>query len=518
VTPLVIALALLVAACEDDNGGTGPVVPAAPTGVSVAVSGASLVVTWTAVTGATGYDVQRQEAVAGAAFADVATDQTGTSYTDDGAVAGTTYNYRVIAKNADGESNPSDPAVGMVPSNIEALSGTISTARTLNASKVYIIMGIVSVDDGASLTIPAGTELRGSTTVVPSAIMVRQGGQIFSNGTAADPVVFTSGNPVGQREAGDWGGVVVNGRSICNFLSATVDECVSEGVSGLYGQDPPVLDDNSGVITYTRIEFAGYEASFGNELNALTLNGVGSGTELHHIQTHIGLDDGFEWFGGTVDLKYALATGISDDSFDYSTGWQGRGQFWIAQQDPANSESDQGFEVDGNENDPDAQPYTDPTIYNVTLIGGGAGAANSDVGMLLRLGTAGDIYNAIVMGFQDSGVDIDDAETVGRFTVQNSIIGLNAVDVSGDGDGIDDPALLADVTWNNLIGSDPNLTAPYSLAAPDFRPAAGGNALTHPAATPPSDGFFTTPVAFIGGADPAEATPWYTGWTTTALN
>ena len=115
-----------------------------------------------------------------------------------------------------------------------------------------------------------------------------------------------------------------------------------------------VLDDNSGIIAYTRVEFAGFEVSFGNELNALTLNGVGSGTEIHHVQTNVGLDDGIEFFGGTVDLKYALVTNASDDSFDYSTGWQGRGQFWIALQDP--EDADNGFEVDGNEDDFSATP------------------------------------------------------------------------------------------------------------------------------------------------------------------
>jgi len=413
------------------------------------------------------------------------------------------------------DENPIDP----IPEGDEILSGVISTDVTLNASLVYVITGLVSIADGASLTIPAGTTLVGSTTVVPSAILVRQGGKIFSNGTASQPVIFTSGRPAGQRERGDWGGVVINGRSICNFLTQPnpQSECVSEGASGEYGANPPILDDDSGSMTYTRIEFAGYEASFGNELNGLTLNGVGSGTTLHHIQTHFGLDDGFELFGGTVDLKFALATGISDDSFDYSTGWQGRGQFWIAQQDPSDPEADQGFEVDGNENDSDAQPYTDPTIYNVTLVGGGPGAANSDVGILLRLGTAGDIYNAIVMGFQDAGIDIDNTQTVGRTTIQNSIIGLNATDVSADNDGVDDPGLVATAAWNNRVGVDPMLTDPYDTAAPDFRPAAASPARTGHADPPTGTGFFDA-VDFIGGVDPDDAAPWYTGWTTFATN
>ena len=512
---VVAALAVLaLAACGDDPVDPG-VPPDPPTGVTVEESGGALVVTWAAVTGATAYDVQRRDVTGGGSFATIASDLTATTYTDDTPTAGVTYDYRVIAKNASGSSSASDTASGSIDPSVEMLSGPISTDVTLDAEITYVITGVVTVEDGASLTIPAGTLLTGSVTVTPSALMVRQGGQLFSQGTETDPVVFTSAAPEGERERGDWGGVVLNGYSICNFPAG---DCVGEGASGPYGGDPPILDDNSGSITYTRIEFAGYEVSFGNELNALTLNGVGSGTELHHIQTHFGSDDGFEWFGGTVDLKYALATGISDDSFDYSTGWQGRGQFWIAQQDP--DDADNGFEVDGNEEDPDATPFTDPLIYNVTLIGKGPDgtggtAGESATGMLLRLGTSGDIFNAIVTGFGTAGTDIDNTETVGRVTIQNSIIGGNALDASDDADGIDDPGLLASAAWNNQIGVDPMLAAPFDRDAPDFRPDAGSPALAD-FATPPSDGFFDA-VDFMGGASPS-GTPWYEGWTTTAVN
>jgi hypothetical protein len=518
VTPYVVAFAILAAACGDDDNPMEGNAPDAPTGVSVAVQGAALVVSWTASNGAAAYDVQRAESSGSPSFSVLASDLSGTSHTDDTAAPGTEYLYRVIAKNADGSSPASDPAAGELPDDVETLSGTISSDRTLDASKTYIITGVVAVADGASLTIPAGTLLKGNVDVQPSALMVRQGGKIFSNGTEADPVVFTSGAAVGSRSRGDWGGVVLNGRSICNFLTQAnpVSECVGEGASGPYGANPPVLDDDSGVMTYTRIEFAGYEVSFGNELNALTLNAVGSGTELHHIQTHYGSDDGFEWFGGTVNLKYGLATGISDDSFDYSTGWQGYGQFWIAQQDP--NDADAGFEVDGNENDFTAQPYTDPMIYNVTLVGkgvDGAGgtAGESTTGMVLRRGTGGDIVNAIVMGFGTAGVDIDNAETLTQgLTLQNSIIGLNAEEISGDSDGIDDPAFVGNAAWNNQIDVDPMLVAPFDRAAPDFRPDAGSPALQGYQAVP-ADPFFSD-VDFIGGADPNEASPWYLGWTT----
>ena len=525
--PAALALVISIAACGEDPVDVDPTPPATPTGVSATVTGTSIAVTWTAVDGADTYDVERQDASTGGAFTIVGADVTGTSYTDDTATPGVTYNYRVVAKNADGSSPASDPDPAMVPTNVEVLSGSITTDRTLDADLTYIITGIVTVDDGASLTIPAGTLLKGSTSVAPSALMVRQGGQIFSNGTADDPVVFTSEADEGSRERGDWGGVVINGYAQCNFPAS---ECVGEGASGPYGGSDNA--DDSGSMTYTRIEFAGYEVSFGNELNALTLNGVGSGTELHHIQTHFGSDDGFEWFGGTVNLKYALATGISDDSFDYSTGWAGYGQFWIAQQDP--DDADNGFEVDGNENDFDAMPYTDPMIYNVTLVGkglDGAGgtAGESNDGMRLRRGTAGDIFNAIVIGFGSDGVDVDNLETAGRYSLQNSIVSRNNDDIEGDDDILSivgtDTTFIAlqdtvelKVAWNNQVGmaADPLLADPFNLTAPDFRPGAGSPALAG-FATPPSNGFFET-VDFIGAVDPDATTPWYAGWTTTAQN
>lgn len=518
--PLMAALAVSVAACgDDDNGGTNvqdP--PAAPTGVAVTEANGQLVVSWNAVTEATAYDVQRQEAVGGASFATIGADQTGSSYADAAAVAGTTYLYRVIAKNGNGSSTPSDPATGLIDPNTATLSGTISGDVELDPAITYTITGIVTVEDGASLTIPAGTLLLGSTSVQPSALMIRQGGQIFSNGTETDPVVFTSAAPVGSRERGDWGGVVINGYSICNFPA---DECVGEGASGPYGGSQ--LDDDSGSMTYTRIEFAGYEVSFGNELNALTLNGVGSGTTLEAIQTHYGSDDGFEFFGGTVDLKWAVATGISDDSFDYSTGWQGRGQFWIAQQDP--DDADNGFEVDGNEDDFNATPLTEPTIYNVTLVGkgvdGAGGTAGESVdGLRLRRGTSGDIFNAIVVGFGTSGVDVDNQETVDNgFTVQNSLIALNAEDIGTDADGFQD-LVQSTAVWNNIIGTDPLLADAFNRTAPDLRPGAGSPALASAGngATPPDDGFFDPLATYIGAVDPDAATQWFEGWITLAQN
>lgn len=318
---------------------------------------------------------------------------------------------------------------GVMTSASAVLSGAIGDVRVLSADTTYTINGIVTVEDGGELHIPAGTRLHGSTEIQPSALIVRVGGKLFSEGTEDAPVVFTSANPPGERQKGDWGGVVLNGASLCNFPAG---ECVGEGSSGEYGGDNRA--DDSGVITYTRIEYAGYEISFGNELNALTMNGVGSGTTIHHVQAHAGSDDGFEWFGGTVNTTHLLATDISDDSFDYSTGFQGMGQFWLAQQDP--HDGDNGFEVDGNEDDYNATPNTLPLLANITLIGKGVDGAGgtegeSVDGLRLRRGTGGIIANALIIGFGDDGLDIDNAETLerakaGAFAVTFSIIDGNA--------------------------------------------------------------------------------------------
>ena len=506
---LATAAAVFAAACgEDDDSGItapppAPEPPAAPTGVSATVDGNSVTVRWSG--SADSYTIERQ--TTGSGFSAIATGVTGTSYTDSGLAAGT-YSYRVIAVAAGLSSSPSDPAlVEVTEMDVRAdLSGTISGQRTLSADSIYILSGIVTVDDGGELHIPAGTLIQGNAAVQPSALIVRTGGKIFSEGTADAPVVFTSSSPEGERRAGDWGGVVINGTSLCNFPA---ESCVGEGSSGQYGGTD--VNDDSGRMVYTRVEFAGFEVSFGNELNALTLNGVGAGTEIHHVQTNVGLDDGIEFFGGTVDLKYALVTNASDDSFDYSTGWQGRGQFWIVQQNP--DDADNGFEVDGNEEDYTATPLTDPVIYNVTLVGGGENASDGADGLRLRRGTAGLIANTVVIGFPDDGLDVDNDETFTQgLEIRSSILSGNADTY----EAADEEAFFTNADWANRVEADVMMADPFNRdGAPDFTPMAGSPLLTG-AATPPDDGFFTV-TDYIGAAAP-DGDKWWMGWTSFAIN
>ena len=456
--------------------------PAAPTNVQATLDMAThhVTVTWAAAANATSYTVERNLVGSGEGFGQLQSGISGTSYVDENAPVGT-LQYRVIAVGAGGSSGASDPAE-VVNEQMMAPMGTLSTRvgpgeiRTLSADTFYTLQGVVTVEDGGELHIPAGTHIYGSTEVQPSALIVRAGGKLFSEGTEDEPVVFTSSNPPEERNKGDWGGIVLNGRSLCNFPAG---DCVGEGSSGQYGGTN--RNDNSGTIVYTRIEYAGFEVSFGNELNALTMNGVGDGTTIHHVQTHAGSDDGFEWFGGTVNTHHLLATDISDDSFDYSTGFQGMGQFWLAQQDP--DDSDNGFEVDGNEDDYNAEPFTVPLLVNVTLIGKGpngeGGTEGESVdGFRLRRGTGGHIVNALVIGFGDDGLDIDNDETVARvgaglFSIRNSIIALNA-DAFEDAE---EERIFNEEGWGNRVGVDPMLGDPFDREHPDFQPQAGSPAL-----------------------------------------
>ena len=501
---LVLGSVLGTAACDEND----PFAPVdAVTDVTATASDAGIEITWAPSPGADSYAIRR--AVDNGDFTTLSSGLTGTSYTDEDVVEGTTYAYVVVASNGD-DTEASEPVMITLGVPEARLSGTLETDRTLHSDTTYYLQGVVTVPEGVILTVEEGTLILGDVTYQPTALIVKRGGMIEANGTAENPIVFTSSNPVGERRRGDWGGIVLNGESICNFPNA--EDCVAEGFPAEYGGSK--LDDNSGTLRYVRIEFAGYEVSLGNELNALTLNGVGSGTTLEYIQTHQGLDDGFEFFGGTVDLKYAVASGISDDSFDYSTGWQGRGQFWIALQDP--NDADNGFEVDNNSAE-DAAPRTDPTIYNVTLVGKGdtGKAGESTHGFLFRLGTAGTVRNAIVVGFED-GLDIDNASTLaqcdaGELVVSNSIFFGNGSYLDDDEDSYE--ADCAGNGWPSLLTADPMLGNPFDWGAPDFVPAEDSPAAdaAH-AAAPPADWF--SPAEYLGAVEPGTARPWYDGWTT----
>lgn len=426
-------------------------------------------------------------------------------------------------------SGPSTPSNGIlvIDGNDQTfVPGNIKSNTTWTSDKQYVLRGAVFVEEGATLTIQAGTTILGeSSSTPPGTLIIMQGAKIMANGTKDDPIVFTSDQPVGERARGQWGGLIINGKAPLN----TGQTAEGEGDTGTYGGNDPT--DDSGVLRYVRVEFAGQEFSPDNELNGIAFQGVGNGTTVEYIQVHYNQDDGIELFGGTVSAKYVLCTGIRDDSFDWTDGWSGKGQFWIAHQE--GDDADNGFEGDNNGDNNDLTPRSNPTIYNVTLIGDPDGP-ESDTGMLLREGMAGTIRNAIVTGFNLTGLDIDQETTAdeiddGNLTVRSCIfwanrdgVGGDTLNFSGDTDNFDgdeaddfDEAAWALSEGTNNFEIDPMLMDPFNKLAPDFKPTGASPAVdgTVPVAAPPADGFFES-VDFIGGMDPAA--DWTVGWTTTA--
>ena len=429
-----LGLAALLGACEDDPGGPEPV----PTPAGLTVRQTSLTsarVSWSAVPGATGYLLQRADANNPGVFSGVGGPLGVTQYDDNGLTEGLTYSYRVAAVRSSDTSAFTPSPVNFTSGLKAATIGTnITTNRTLYADTVYTLSGYIKVANGAVLTIQPGTKIVGDTAQdkVGSSLWILRGARIEANGTAADPIVFTSARAPGNRKPGDWGGLIIIGNGIINRTGTDIRTEGPGGVSENYagGNDN---DDDSGTLRYVRIEFAGYDVSAGGgqELNALSLYAVGRGTTLEYIQTMAGLDDSFEWWGGAVDGRYLVSYESGDDHFDATEGYQGRNQFLIALQTqrlvPAPgtgvvSSDPRGFEIDGC--DPGvtgctlsatgaSQPYTNATFANFTVIGPGnlASFPADGNGAVLRRGAGGLWANGVLARWKGTAINVRDAWT-----------------------------------------------------------------------------------------------------------
>ena len=428
------------------------------------------------------------------------------------------------------------------------VTGELTTDITFTNDKTWRLVGGVFIGDDVEetvLTIEPGTKIVAKSQEGGAAtfLCIRRGSKIMADGTREEPIVFTSQASVGERSPQDWGGIIINGRAPINVGA----EAEGEGGTGKYGGTDP--EDSSGTLRYVRVEFAGFPVTPENELNSIAFQGVGSGTTVEYVQTHMGSDDGFEFFGGTVNAKYLVATGIDDDSFDWTDGWTGNAQFLIAQQYAGRG--DPGIEADNNGDANDAAPMSNPTLANVTLVGS-PDSDKSDIGMLLREGTAASIHNAVVTGFNDACLNIDHDVTFGNvadgnLVITNSLLscatnfkkdseydtvemgetcadGSEPVEKEKDGelqyrcyktDAVDIETFFTDgegnttaEDWNAVLG------AAYDEEGPDFTLATGSPAAEVTSATVPADGFFEQ-VDFIGAVG---AEDWTTGWTTSDKN
>lgn len=213
------------------------------------------------------------------------------------------------------KEDPTEP--GTSSSNLE---GNITANRTLTKDTVYLLKGYVKVQNGATLTIQAGTRIVGDSTTPGSSLWILRGGKIQATGTATEPIVFTSQRAVGNRKPGDWGGIIMVGNGIIN-RTGTINTEGPAGVAENYGGGNNNAD-NSGTLRYVRIEFAGFDVSggAGSELNGLSMYAIGSGTVIEYVQVLSGLDDSFEWWGGAVDGRYLVSYESGDDHFDWTEG------------------------------------------------------------------------------------------------------------------------------------------------------------------------------------------------------
>lgn len=396
------------------------------------------------------------------------------------------------------------------------VTGRINGTESWTNNFYYVLRGAVFVESGATLNIQAGTRVIGEAGSVGTLIVLR-GGRLNAIGTRQQPIVFTSDQPIGSRSRGDWGGLIINGRAPVNIEGG---EGVGEADTGVYGGTD--ANDNSGTLRYVRVEFAGVEFSPDNELNGIAFQGVGRGGAYEYIQVHMNRDDAIEFFGGTADIKYAVASNAADDSFDWTFGWSGRAQFIAITQ--RGDDADNGIEADNNEFNNNLMPRSNPLIYNITLCGDPDRneGVESPRAANLRRGTAFTIRNFLVTGFKTVGFQIETSNTATTGQVENGTSQMGA----GVAWGMPTNMHASVMTYINN-GRFPGIrlapdesTIGITTAgcsnhdAPDFQPRsvatlAGGQLAP---IQPPNDGFFE-PVTFIGAVPPAPADNWMSGWT-----
>ncbi len=544
--------AVTLGACSDDDNGVTPPANDPPSGVAVAATGPTTArVTWAAPTSAAAqFVVQRAAGAAGGTFAEVNRPAgTATLFDDAGLTVSSTYRYRV-ASVRNGVTSAFSNEVSVTtsgPTSVEVTTDIVANTTWTN-DKTYRIKGFRKVAQGATLTIQAGTRIEGDFATVGSSLFVLRGARIVAEGTAAAPIVFTSSQPAGQRQAGDWGGLIIVGNGLIN-RSGTVN---LEGTGTDNVLNPLIAysggannADNSGSLRYVRVEYAGFGPAQDAELNAFTFAAVGSGTQMDYLQALNGLDDHFEWFGGAADAKHLVSYQAGDDHFDMSEGFQGRLQFLVAYQskvlvpragagnvsgDPQGIEND-GCNGSGCDNGQNSTPLTIPVVANFTMVGTAPGvvAAGGGYGMMLRRGTGGHYVNGILARWPNAGMSIRDAATTTRVTegvmsVRNVLIAESPLALQAGQQAYDlvansitfEQALAAASLFTNLPAA-PGAVADFdwSLTA-NAAPRTGGLAtFTGDLATRAAGSI--TGTTYRGAWDP-NGTKWWEGWTSYSNN
>lgn len=572
IAPAMLA-AIFSTACSSDKS-TGPSAPDPVIGVSATATGTDkITVTFAGRTGES-YTIERAEGAAGT-FATAATIPTVSanatqSYTDTGLKPATLYRYRVTALKGGASSAPSAEAtattfaLGYASADI---TGDITSNRTLYRDTTYTLKGFIHVANGATLTIQSGTTIKGDFNTLGSSLWIMRGAKIQAVGTADQPIVFTSSRAPGQRQIGDWGGLLIIGNAPINRSGAVeIEGSGTDGTTVVSGKNYQVLysggttpTDNSGTLSYVRVEFAGFAPSLNNELNSFTFAAVGSGTRVSYVQALATLDDAFEFFGGGFDLDHMVAYEVADDMYDMSEGFSGRLQYIVGfssvQLTPRTGAGFLATDLEGIENDGcngsgcdngfDSQPFTVPLVANFTLVGCGSAncvGASGGHGLMLRRGTGGFYVNGVVGRWPADGVSLRDVNTFAR-AGSAAVPDLASADLQVRNIYfMETPALFqaASATQFTLDAAGNALTlgttaatglftkipatgvSPTSVADLDWTPVAGSPIATGGMATftgkiAAKAGTFVTPTTYLGAAQPGGP-KWWVGWTSYARN
>ncbi len=321
------------------------------------------------------------------------------------------------------------------------ITGTVVTSGSTESwtnDNVYILNGFCFVE--GALNIQEGTIIKGAegSGEDAAALIIARGATINAIGTVTQPIIFTyEGDPldgsISTSTRGEWGGIIILGAATLNSSPGVtqIEGIPTNEPRGEYGGNDD--SDNSGTISYISIRHGGSDIGAGNEINGLTLGGVGSGTTIEYVEVIANEDDGVEFFGGVARTKHILTAYCGDDSFDYDEGFRGLGQFWCAVQ--ASDDGDRGGEHDGGTEPETATPYATPVVFNATYIGNGEGRA-----LTFRDNAGGQYHNSIFVNWA-KGVDIENLDSE-----QDSYKQFQ------DGE----LALAGDVFWNIAAGTEPN--------------------------------------------------------------
>ncbi len=410
-----------------------------------------------------------------------------------------------------------------IGNNTNKVEGSTTANFTFTSNKQWLLQGFVYVEDGATLTIQPGTIIKGDKNS-KGTLIIKRGAKINAAGTSSQPIVFTSNQPAGSRDYGDWGGIILCGRANNNQPGG---EALIEGGPDAYygGGTSPNDADNSGTMQYVRIEFPGIALQPNQEINGLTLGAVGSGTTIDHIQVSYSGDDSYEWFGGAVNMKHIVALRGWDDDFDTDNGFRGKVQFAVGIRDHniADQSGSNGFESDNDASGSSSTPITRPIFSNVSLFGPLAESISTPNtqfkrGAHLRRNSRLNMHNTLVAGYP-TGLLIDGTlaeanATNGDLQVRHCVLAGNPTPLSViSGSTFDITTWFNTASFGNALVTDLSglgLTLPVNMTAPSLLPS-GGSLLLSGAdfSGAVADPFFQQ-VSFRGAFGTEN---WTSGWT-----